>query len=128
MKNNFNDTPEVSILMSIYDGDKLEFIKETFDSLDNQTFKNFEAIIIFDGIKNILLRDSIRSLLNEVEFKYNLIENDENNGLAFCLNMAIKNANGNFFARIDADDIMLPERLSHQIEYLNNNTSIDIVG
>ncbi len=112
----------------MYDGDNLSYIEETLASIENQTCKSFECVIVFDGIQDLEFKAAIKQLLNQISFKYHLIDNKENNGLAYCMNAAIEQARGQYIARMDSDDIMLPTRLEMQNIYLNQHTDVDIVG
>lgn len=119
---------KISIIMSMYDGDKIDFINETLESIQSQTFKDFECVIVLDGIKNTKFKSNIKQSLKKFNFSYKLIENPVNKGLAYCMNLAIDNSNGKYIARMDADDIMDNKRLEIQNNFLDNNPSIDVVG
>ena len=100
--------------MSIYNGDN--FIHDAIQSLQNQSFKNFEIIIIDDGSSdksNSILLEMIQDRLIDV-----LIVNEANIGLTKSLNLGVKNAKGSLIARQDVDDISLPNRLKDQIEFI----------
>jgi glycosyltransferase involved in cell wall biosynthesis len=113
--------PAVSVVMSVYNG--AQYLNEAIDSMLGQTFKNFEFIIIDDGSTD-------RS--NEIIKAYNdsrivLIEQD-NTGLAIALNNGIRLARTNYIARMDADDIALPQRLESQIAFLHENPDLVLIG
>jgi len=115
---------EVSIIMGIYKMIKKEnLVKLAIDSILNQTYKDFEFIICDDGsndgtyemVKNLTKNDS----------RVILIKNNENKGLAYSLNHCLSIAKGKYIARMDADDISMPDRL---VEYLDRNTNIAVLG
>ncbi len=114
--------PKVSVLMTVYNGE--EFIKEAVDSILNQTFKDFEFLII-DNKSTDATVDIIKQYKDE---HINLVVNEENIGQANALNKGLKLAKGEYIARLDADDISCPERLSKQVEFMEKNLDIGICG
>lgn len=112
----------VSILMSVYNPN-MELLKQALDSIDRQTYKDFELIMINDGCDNKLLLE----LLGNYNYKYTVIENSTNLGLTKSLNIGLKKCNGKYIARHDADDLMEENRLERQVDFLENNTDIACV-
>ena len=114
-------TPKISVVMSVYNGEK--YLSEAIDSILNQTFKDFEFIIINDGSTD-------RSL--EIIQSYNddriVLINQKNVGLAKSLNNGIAISKSDFIARMDADDIAYPERIQKQHKFLSSNPEYIIVG
>lgn len=110
--------------MSVFNGEK--YLDESIESILNQTYKNFEFIIVddasFDKTSEIL-----RYWLNK-DHRVKVITNDNNIGLTKSLNKAIKIAQGKHIARQDGDDISLPERLEKQIEFLGTHPEVKILG
>lgn len=114
--------PKVSVIMAVYNG--MPYLKESVESILIQTFKNFEFIIVDDASI-----DGTWGFLRALKDKrIKLVKNKRNLGLASSLNKALKFSKGNFIARIDADDISLPQRLEIQINFLQKNQNIDICG
>lgn len=106
--------------MSLYN-ESIEEIKQAIDSVLNQTYKHFEFIIINDNPNNSLYDKLIR----DYQLKDNRIiyyKNKKNIGLALSMNKAAKLAKGEYLARMDADDISLPNRFEKQISFLENYT------
>lgn len=122
-----NSAPLVSIIMSVYDGDDLLYVQECIQSIFDQTFTHFEIILVDDGIKRKDLKMYLNSLPGK-DSRIKLIANEKNSGLAYSMNQAIKKGNGKYYARMDADDLMLPDRILKQVTFLDHNPSIDIVG
>lgn len=114
--------PLVSIVMSAYN--EAAFISETIDSLLQQSYKNFELIIVDDASTDNTA-DVIRKYENN---RIILLRNKENKRLAFNLNLGIQKAHGKYIARMDADDICMPDRLVKQVNYLEQHPEIAIVG
>lgn len=113
--------PLVSIIMSVYNGEK--YLRDAVLSILNQTYKNFEFIIINDGS-----RDQTLDILNSfVDARLKIIT-IKNQGLTKSLNYAIGIANGELIARIDADDIAEPEKLIVQVDYLNEHPEVVMCG
>ena len=108
--------------MAVYNGEK--YLREAIDSILNQTFTDFEFIIINDGST-----DSTKDIiLSYNDKRIKLINNEKNLFLATSLNKGIKLAKGKYIARMDADDISLPERFEIQYKFMEENQDIDICG
>lgn len=123
MDNSLNQiSPIVSVVMSVYNGEK--YLHEAIDSVLNQTFADFEFIIINDGSSDKSL--SIIQSYNDKRIV--LIDNDGNKGLIFSLNKGLEIAKGKYVARMDADDICLPERFDLQVKQFENLPNAMIVG
>ena len=117
-----NHNSLVSVIMSVYNGER--FLKEAIDSILNQSFRDFEFIIIDD-----CSRDKTSEILSEYkDSRIVLVNNEANIGLAKSLNIGIRHAKGKFIARMDADDVSLPERLRLQYEYMESHPDVDILG
>lgn len=122
-----NKTPLVSVVMSVYDGVELEPLRVAVDSILNQTFDNFEFIIVLDGVK----RDDIRMFLEALkksDRRVRLVYTAKNKGLAHALNNAIKAAIGEFIVRMDADDISHPNRIQRLLDHMLANNDLDVSG
>lgn len=108
--------------MSVYNGEK--YLSEAIESILNQTFKDFEFLIINDGST-----DSSREIiLSYDDYRIKLIENDNNIGLTKSLNKGVDIACGKYIARMDADDISMPERLEKQVDFMENHEDIAVCG
>jgi len=119
-----NQYPKVSVIMSVYNGER--HLPESIESILNQTFKDFEFVIIDDGST-----DKAPEILKEYAKKdkrVKIITNKENIGLTKSLNKGIKIAKGEYIARIDANDISLPERLEKQLDFMENHPEVGLVS
>lgn len=117
-----NKYPIVSVVMSVYNGST--FLKEAIDSILNQTFSDFEFIIINDGSTD----NSLNIIKSYSDKRIKLIDNVVNKGLIYSLNKGIEEAKGKYIARMDADDISEPERLKCQFDFLELNENIGVLG
>jgi len=108
--------------MSVYNGEK--YLREAIDSILNQTFKDFEFIIINDGSTDRTAQ-ILKSYHNP---RIKIINNQKNLGLTKSLNIGIKRARGEYIARQDADDVSLPTRLERQLSYLEAHSNVVILG
>ncbi len=119
-------SPLVSVIMSVYqepDG----FIRASIESILRQSMPDFEFIIIQDDPLN----EEVVSLLSEYsgqDKRIKYLRNKKNVGLAVSLNSGLQKAQGKYIARMDADDISLPERLQKQLSFLEKNPEISLVG
>lgn len=105
--------------MSIY-SEPIEWIRESIESILNQTYKDFEFIIVNDNpgrAENV----DILNYYSNLDGRIIIISNLSNLGLTRSLNIAIKEAKGDFIARMDADDISLPQRLEKQVALMRDN-------
>lgn len=116
------NNPEISVLMSVYNGEK--YLKEAIKSVLTQTFEDFEFLIINDGSTD-KSEDIIESFKDS---RIRLINNEKNEGLIFSLNKGLKIAMGKYIARLDCDDISLPQRLEKQYRFLEKNSEISLLG
>lgn len=101
--------------MPVYNGER--FIKAAIESILNQTFTNFELIILNDGSTDKTL--SIIKSFSDPRIR--LIQNDEKSGLAHIRNKAIAASRGEYIALLDSDDISYSNRLQKQVDFLNSN-------
>ncbi|SKB26457.1 glycosyltransferase [Malaciobacter marinus] len=115
--------PLVSVVMSVYNSEK--YLHEAIESILNQTYTNFEFIIINDGST-----DSSLSIIEENMKKDERIVliSRENKGLPYSLNEGIEKAQGKYIARMDADDISLTSRFEEQVRFMEENAEIGICG
>lgn len=118
---------KISIIMGIYKMiNKRSIVKLAIDSILNQTYKDFEFIICDDGSNDgtyEMVQDFTKNDSRAV-----LIKNNENKGLAYSLNHCLSIAKGKYIARMDADDISMPDRLEKQIEFLDGHLEYAMVG
>jgi glycosyltransferase involved in cell wall biosynthesis len=114
--------PLVTVLMPVYNGG--EFLNQAIDSVLNQSYKNIEFLIINDGSTD----NSIQTINAYKDNRIRLINNDGNKGLVYSLNLGLKEAKGEYIARMDADDISLKERLEREVDFLMHNREIGICG
>lgn len=112
----------VTIAIPVFNGG--EYIRDAIQSVLNQTFKDFELLIINDGSTDNSME--IAQLYNDKRIK--IINDGKNRGLVYRLNQSVELAKGKYYARMDADDIMHPDRIQRQIDYLTVNPEIDVVG
>lgn len=121
----YNMSPEISIIMSVYNSQK--FLVESIESVINQTYRNFEFLIVDDAStdnSNTILR-TYRGLDPRIQ----LWENTSNIGLTKNLNFLISKCKGKFIARMDADDVCMDNRLQKQIDlFLKLGDEVVLIG
>ena len=121
------DQKLISVIMSVYNGEK--YLVQAIDSILNQTYQNFEFIIIDD-----CSTDNSSHILQEYakkDSRIKIIKKEKNIGIkGFIenLNLGISIAKGKYIARMDQDDVSLPERFQKQVDFLENNPEITLVG
>lgn len=118
------NNPLVSVVMPVFNA--LPWLQEAVDSILSQTYQNFELIAVddcsTDGSLDVL-KDYARR-----DTRVRVIENVTNSGVPATLNSGIEQSQGDYVARMDADDISDPQRLELQVEHLENHTQCGIVG
>lgn len=115
--------PKVSVIMAVYNGG--EYLRLAIDSILQQSFRDFEFIIINDGSQDNSLE--VLTEYAKIDDRIRIISR-ENKGLVASLNEGIAEAKTPLIARMDADDICLPERLTKQVEFLHQHEDIVCVG
>jgi glycosyltransferase involved in cell wall biosynthesis len=114
--------PELSVIMSVYNSEK--YLKEAIESILNQTFANFEFIIVNDASTD----NSHKIIQGYDDDRIVLVNNKENLGLTKSLNNALDIAKGNYVARQDSDDISVDSRLEKQFKYFIDNPDVILLG
>lgn len=123
-KDSHTARPLISVIMPVYNAEA--FLKESIESILNQTYKNFEFIIIEDGSAD-KSPEIIKQYANK-DYRIKFYKNLENTGYVRRLNEGLKLAKGKYVARMDADDISLPKRFEKQIERLEQDSKLAVVG
>ncbi len=117
-------TPRISVLMTAYNAEK--YIAQAIESILNQTYTDYEFIIINDGSTDDT-PNIIRGYADS-DSRIVFVDNKENQGLIAVLNQGLDMAHGEFIARMDSDDISLPQRFEKQVAYLDANPDVGVLG
>ncbi len=112
----------ISVVMPVYNGDK--YLHEAIESILNQTYTDFEFIILNDGSAD----KTEEIILSYDDPRIVYVKNEENLQIAKTLNKGIALAQGKYIARMDADDISLPERFEKQIKIMEENPEVGVCG
>jgi glycosyltransferase involved in cell wall biosynthesis len=117
------DAPTVSVLMSVYNGE--QYLAAALDSILGQTFPDFELIVIDDGSS-----DRSFAILHDYAARDRRIRLTRrgNQGLTFTLNEAFAQSRGKYLARMDCDDVALPQRFAEQVNLLEANSDLVCTG
>lgn len=118
MNHKLSQHPIVSVVLPAYNAEK--YLRESIDSILNQTFTDFELLIINDGSTD--KTEAIILSYNDSRIRY--IKNEINLKLIKSLNKGIDLSRGKYIARMDADDISLPNRLKEQVDFMENHNDI----
>jgi glycosyltransferase involved in cell wall biosynthesis len=117
-----SELPKVTVLMPVYNGER--YLKEAIESILDQTFTDFEFLIINDGSTD----RSVGIIESYADSRIRLVDNGENLGLIKTLNKGIDLTRGEYIARMDADDISLPKRLEKQVGFMDSHPKVGICG
>ncbi len=116
-------SPAVSVCMAVYNGSK--YLSQSLDSILAQTYTNFEFVIIDDGSTD----DSLNILRNyEKNDERIKLFSRENKGFVTTLNEIVERCRGNWIARMDQDDICMPNRLQIQLDFLSHHPDVTVLG
>jgi len=116
-----SNNPKVTVLMPAYNAEK--YIGEAIASVLNQSFTDFELLIINDGST-----DSTQKIIHSFRDKRIVLINQQNKGVSAALNVGLKAARADYIARFDADDVCHPDRLKIQYEFITSYPQYTIIG
>jgi len=114
--------PLVTVGLPVYNAEA--FLVESIESIKSQTLREFEVLAVLDGPTD----RSAELLRKHADSRFRIIENERNIGLAATLNRILDLCETDLLARMDADDLMLPERLRIQYDFMQAHPDIDVVG
>ena len=114
--------PRISVVLPVYNGGP--YIDEAVQSILDQTFPDFELIVIDDGSSD----DSAERIARFDDPRLRFVENERNIGLIETLNKGLGLARGAFIARMDQDDIALPHRFERQIAFMQSHPGVGVCG
>lgn len=122
------DINHFSVAMSVYIKDNALFFDRALESItDLQSIKPSEIVLVCDGPLNSNLDSVIEKYQNKYPI-FNVIRLAENKGLGNALRIAVENSTFDLIARMDSDDVSLPDRFEQQLRFFNDHPEIDIVG
>jgi len=114
--------PLITVALPVFNAG--HFLEIAVRSIVNQTFSDWELLIIDDGSTD----DALHSINKLLDARIRILRDGLNKGLPERLNQAIDLARGKFFARMDQDDVSFPERFARQLKYLKDNPQVDVVA
>ncbi len=115
--------PLVSVVIPLYNAEA--FVEQALLSLLSQSYLNFEVLLVDDASSDGSLR-KVKHM--DLPKNFRLFRNEQNRGAGFCLNWLIERASGSLVAIMHADDVSHEVRLAKQVEYLDSNQNIGVVG
>jgi glycosyltransferase involved in cell wall biosynthesis len=121
----YNLNPRVTVLIPLYNGEK--YLRETLDSVVNQDYDRWELLVVNDGSTDTG-PEIVKEYIAKDKKRIRMINNQGQKGIVGALNTGINEARGEFIARLDSDDICLPNRLSAQIKFMDSNQDVDVAG
>ncbi len=120
----YRPAPKISVVMSTYN--RANHLIKAVDSVLSQTERDFEFIIINDGSTDATMR--ILSAFAHKDKRIKILDNDGNKGLIYSLNRGLDEARGKYIARMDDDDVSLPNRFERQLMFMEANPDIAVAG
>ena len=113
---------KVTVLMPVYNSEK--YLKESIDSILNQTYENFELLILDDASTD----NSVKIINSYKDDRIKLFKNEKNKGISYTRNKGVELATGEFIALMDSDDISKKNRLEVEVKFLEKYTEFDVVS
>ena len=117
-----------SVLMSVYKNEKAEFFKQAVDSVIHQTLPPSEIVLVRDGAVYDELQAAIDQYLEKYPELFTYIPLEQNGGLGNALRTGMERCRYDLVARMDTDDISVPDRFEKQVRFLSANPDTDVVG
>ncbi|WP_022769799.1 glycosyltransferase [Butyrivibrio sp. NC2007] len=117
-----------SVLMSVYAKDKSEYLKQSIDSMLDQTIPPDQFVLVKDGLINSEIDSLINQYVREFPDLFTVVTLKENHGLGVALDEGIKYCKNELIARMDSDDISLPDRCAKELKLFKNNPRLSIVS
>ncbi|MFM7901859.1 MAG: glycosyltransferase family 2 protein, partial [Bacteroidota bacterium] len=114
--------PRIGILMPVYN--VAPYLRKSIQSILDQTYRDFELLII-DDCSNDATIEIINSFQDD---RIKLIRNEINKGLVYGLNLGLQELQNDYIARMDGDDVCLPNRLKLQVDFMDSNTEVVLCG
>ena len=115
--------PVVSVLVPVYNC--MPFLDKAIWSVRQQTFSEFECILVNDGSKDSSLQVMRQHALEDLRI---IVVDKPNGGIVSALNAGLAECRGEFIARMDGDDLCLPDRFERQVAYLQQHREMGVVG
>ena len=112
----------VTVLMPVYNGTR--YLREAIDSILKQTFEDFEFLIIDDASTD----ESANVILSYSDKRIRFVQNESNVGQVRCQNIGLDLARGKYIARLDQDDSSLATRLHRQVDLMESEHRLAVVG
>ena len=119
-----NTNPEYSVVLPTYNNEL--YLEEAIESVLNQTFSDFELIVIDDCSTDS--SNGILATYEKLDNRIKVLKNHRNIGVARSLNKGVELARGKYIARMDGDDICIPERFEKQHMYLESHPEVGLLG
>ena len=121
-------TDKFSVIMSVYAGDKAEYLQEAIESIYANTLQPNEIVLVVDGPVGDDISRVIKKYENQWPENLKVIWLEDNKGLGNARCVAMDNASYEIIAAMDSDDICVPERFAKQIEYIKKHPEVCVVG
>lgn len=117
-----------SVLMSVYVKENVDYLKQSIESMLNQTVPPEQFVIVKDGPLTPELDETLKQYSNQHPEVFTIVELKENCGLAVALDAGLSHCRNELVARMDSDDISLPERCQKQLERFMENAKLVVLG
>ena len=128
MTNKYTQLDKYSVLMSVYAKEKPEYLRQSIDSMLNQTVSPDQFVLVKDGPLTKELDAVVNQYIVDYPDLFDVVNLSENKGLGVALDEGLRHCRNELVARMDSDDISLSNRCERQLECFKNNPSLSIVS
>ena len=127
----YNDIVKFSVLISVYNKEKPDFLEKALDSICNQTLKPDEVVLVKDGmltqeLEKVIDREQDKFIEHNIDFV--CVQLDKNMGLGIALQKGLEKCSYDYVARMDGDDIATDTRFEYQLKYMKEQKDISVLG
>lgn len=117
--------PKVTVLLPVYNSEN--YVRESIDSIIAQSFTDWDMLILNEYGSNEECTKIVKEY-EQLDKRIRVIQNDKRLGLAKSLNLGIREATGEYIARMDADDISRKDRFQREVDFLDNHPNVAVIG
>lgn len=122
------ELPQYTVSMSVYSGEKAEFLRASLESMFSQTHPCRRLILVCDGELGKALEGVVAEFEKRCPQQLCVLKMDKNSGVGACANAALKAADTEYIVKMDSDDIALPQRCERQLRLMAEHPELDMCG
>ena len=122
------DMPAYSVLMSVYAGEKPEYLRESLESMYSQTYPAADFVLVCDGKLTEKLDETVKEYEDKYPDTFHTVRLEKKRGVGECANIGIDACKSEYIVKMDSDDIALPQRCEKQLSLKRDKPQLDMCG